>query len=219
MKLFQLINECEIFVNSSKEIKYLNCFISLFFRMTSLHLTIVNFLLTYLVRFLSCIKNISTLMCIPQMHCFVLFCLPSLVSGETQEKLCNCHNLQHNTNKTQRGDIMYRYLNSYSHILPQGFKSYHQPLFLYSNRNSVPFWYVQQNELIFPVTCRNKVLFTNHCRWQNFRPSLLCLVDRAYTQLLTRCKRLRQKFCHLQRSVDSTLIYLLISLRNDFIPP
>ena len=35
-----------------------------------------------------------------------LFCLPSLVSGETQEKLCNCHNLQHNTNKTQWGDIM-----------------------------------------------------------------------------------------------------------------
>ena len=49
-----------------------------------------------------------------------------------------------------------------------------------------------------------KVLFTDRCIWQNFRPSLLRLVDR----LFTRRKRLGRKDCHLQQLVNSTLIVL-----------
>ena len=51
---------------------------------------------------------------------------------------------------------------------------------------------------------RGKVLFTSRCRRQNFRPSLLHLVDRLYT-VIHCCKRLGQKFCLLQRWVNSTL--------------
>ena len=45
------------------------------------------------------------------------------------------------------------------------------------------------------------ILFTDFWRWQNFHPSL---VDGLYT-VITRRKRLGLKFCHLQRSVNSTL--------------
>ena len=47
-----------------------------------------------------------------------------------------------------------------------------------------------------------KVLFTDRCRWQNFRSSLLRLVNNC---VFTRRKRLGRKFCLLQRSVNSTL--------------
>ena len=47
----------------------------------------------------------------------------------------------------------------------------------------------------FGIVAASKALFTDSCRWQNFRPSLLRLVH----------KRLGRKFCHLQRSVNSTL--------------
>ena len=53
---------------------------------------------------------------------------------------------------------------------------------------------------------QSKVLFTDCCRWLNFHPSLLRLVDRL---LFTRRKRLGQKFCHLQGSVNSTLAALI----------
>ena len=48
-----------------------------------------------------------------------------------------------------------------------------------------------------------KVLFTDRCRWQNFRLGLLRFVNNC--SLSARCKRLRQKFCHLQWWVNSTL--------------
>ena len=89
---------------------YLSCFISLFCSMTSLLSTIVNFLLTWLDFYLA--LKIFPHSC-AYLKCIVLFCLPSLVSGETQEKLCNCHNLQHNTNETQWGDIVSKLVLSY----------------------------------------------------------------------------------------------------------
>ena len=40
-----------------------------------------------------------------------------------------------------------------------------------------------------------KVLFTDHCRWQNFGPSLLRLVDRLY-KLIHKMQKTRKKlFC------------------------
>ena len=51
-----------------------------------------------------------------------------------------------------------------------------------------------------------KVLFTDSCRWKNVCPSLLCLVDS--TQLFTRCKRLGQKFCLMQWSVNGRAQFL-----------
>ena len=50
----------------------------------------------------------------------------------------------------------------------------------------------------------NKVLFTNHCRWQNFHPSLLCLVNHC-VESIYKTQKTRTKVCHLQRSVNSTL--------------
>ena len=51
-----------------------------------------------------------------------------------------------------------------------------------------------------------KVLFTDSCRWKNVCPSLLCLVDS--TQLFTICKRLGQKFCLMQWSVNGRAQFL-----------
>ena len=50
-----------------------------------------------------------------------------------------------------------------------------------------------------------KVLFTDRCRRQNFHPSLLRLVDRLNTVIHKTQKTIGQKFCHLQRSMNSTL--------------
>jgi hypothetical protein len=52
----------------------------------------------------------------------------------------------------------------------------------------------------------NKVLVTSRCRRQNFRPSVLRLVNNCVQySLSTRRKRLGRKFCLLQRLVNSTL--------------
>ena len=47
--------------------------------------------------------------------------------------------------------------------------------------------------------------FSIICRWQNFCPSPLSLVDRLYTVIHKTQKTIERKFCHLQRSVNCTL--------------
>ena len=102
------------------------------------------------------------------------------------------------------------------------------PFFFTQIENSVPFCYVQQNKLILPVTCRNKGLVLYVICLDNllnyYSPTVadgktfvlvFCILQIDSTQLFTRRKRLGRKFCHLQQSVNSTLI----SLRNDFTSP
>ena len=60
--------------------------------------------------------------------------------------------------------------------------------------------YLSQTEKKIAVA---KVLFTHHCRRQNFCPILLRLVERQCR--IHCCKRLGRKFCLLQQWVNSTL--------------
>jgi hypothetical protein len=67
-----------------------------------------------------------------------------------------------------------------------------------------------------------KVLFTDRCRRQNFRPSLLHIVDRLYT-VIYKTQKTRTRV--LQRSVNSTLCdfnkfksNILRQLFSDYMP-
>ena len=62
--------------------------------------------------------------------------------------------------------------------------------------------YVQFVFSLVKELAHSKILLSDHCRWQNFCPSLLHLVNNCVESIY---KTQKTKFCHLQWSVNSTL--------------